>query len=163
MKNPLNIISRLLRLRRNEDGAASVEFILAFPILVIATLIVFDVALGMQKFSTLAHAANDTARFASARALDNLAPVTETEITAFARTQLVGLWGNAATIVINVTPPASGPDASGNDFISGATISIVISQQHDFLLGGFVPEFMLGGAPDAASLNLVARADLLVI
>ncbi len=156
-------LKRLRRLNSNQDGAASVEFILSFPILLIATLIVFDIGFGVQKFSTLNHAANDAARFASARAVDNLFPVTEAEITAFARSQLVGLIGDPPTITITVTPPASGPDETGNPFISGATISIVIAQDHDFLLGGFVPGFMLGGAPDAASLNLVARADMLVI
>ena len=103
-------LKRLRRLNSNQDGAASVEFILSFPILLIATLIVFDIGFGVQKFSTLNHAANDAARFASARAVDNLFPVTEAEITAFARTQLVGLIGDPPTITITVTPPASGPD-----------------------------------------------------
>lgn len=157
-------LKRLLRLHRDQDGAASIEFILSFPILLIATVMVFDIAFGVQKFSTLNHAANDAARFASARAADNLFPVTTNEITAFARSQLVGLIGVAPTITITVVPPAIyDSDVDPSPFMTGATISVVISQRHDFLLGGFVPNFMLGGNPEAASLNLSTRADMLVI
>jgi Flp pilus assembly protein TadG len=145
-------MKEFLRLRRDERGSASIEFVITFPIIILATLIIFDIGRATQMMSTLSNAANDTVRYASAHATDNLIPKTETEIIAFANTRLTGV-GSGSAITVTFTPPA-GADPADPDFVSGGEVSIRITQTLDFFTFGFI-----GRGPQ----QFIGRADMIVL
>jgi Flp pilus assembly pilin Flp len=61
---------RIRRLRRDERGAAVVEFALVLPILMLVLFAIVDFARAYYTINTLAAAVREGARFASARDLD---------------------------------------------------------------------------------------------
>ncbi len=143
---------KFLRIKRDERGSASIEFVISFPIIVLATLIIFDIGRATQMMSTLSNAANDTARYASAHATDNLIPKTETEIVDFANTRLTGI-GAGSAITVTFTPPA-GADEADPDFVSGGEVSVRITQDLSFITFGFI------GLP---AQEFIGRADMIVL
>lgn len=138
---------------RDDSGSAAIEFVLSFPIVVLATLIVFDVGGVVQESSTLSAAAREAVRFGSARASNSVIPATTAEIEAVANDILLNYTDYVVTVII--TPPAY-YDASihPDPFLSGGVLTVEITRNHDFLLGGFI-----GAAP----VELSGRADMLII
>lgn len=137
---------------RDERGSSAIEFVITFPIIVLATLMIFDIGRATQTMSTLSSAANDTARYASAHATDNLIPKTENEIIAFANSRLDGL-GDGTAVTVTFTPPA-GADVADPDFVSGGEVSVRITQDLRFFV------FNILGLPDQ---EFIGRADMIVL
>ena len=155
MRKGFEMIHRMqkyFQMRRDERGSASIEFVITFPVVILATLIIFDIGRATQMMSSLSSAANDTARYASAHATDNLIPKTEAEIVAFANSRLVGV-GPGPDPVIIFTPPA-GADVADPDFVSGGEVSVRITRDLAFFTFGFV-----GLGPQ----EFVGRADMIVL
>lgn len=143
---------KFIQMMRDERGTSAIEFAITFPILVLVTLMIFDIGRATQTMSTLANAANDTARYASVHATDSLIPKTENEIIAFANTRLDGL-GAGTAITVDFTPPA-GADVADPDFVSGGIVSVRITQNLTFFSFN-----ILGGGPQ----QFIGRADMIVI
>lgn len=126
------------RLRRDEEGATLIEFLVAFPVMLIFILLVMDVGLGVQTYSTLNHAANDTARFISARGCDNFVPITSPEIQDFVNRQLTGVVetnGTGPTVSVTFTaPPSYDPSVHSCPLLSGVRFTVTIVHQHRFIL-----------------------------
>ena len=151
----MGLRAKLLRLRKEEGGSTLVEFAISFPVLLISTLLIFDIGLGVQTYSTLQHTANDTARFITARALDSPAPTNPTEVVNHVVTKLTGILPSAGTaplVQFKLTNPS---DATGTalpfstGFVSGNKLTVTILHRHRFLLGnvfGADPIIMRGRA-----------------
>lgn len=143
---------KFLQLRRDERGSTAIEFVITFPIVILVTLIIFDIGRATQMMSTLSSAANDTARFASAHATDNLMPMTEAEIITFAQSRLVGVGAGPVPVIV-FTPPV-GADPSDPDFVSGGEVSVVVTRTLTFFTFSFI-----GIAPQ----QFIGRADMIVL
>lgn len=143
-------VPRILRALRNDDGAASVEFVLSFPVIILATLIVFDVGRVVQESSTLSTAAREAARFGSARSDDNLLPATVADIEAEAARILLN--AGDATITVTITPPATW--VAGSTYIAGGTITVEITKPHTFFVTGWL---------SMTPIELRGRADMLIV
>lgn len=145
-------IRKNLRLVRDERGSAAIEFAISFPIIVLATLMIFDIGRATQMMSTLSNAADDAARYASVHATDSLIPKTETEIIAFTNTRLDGM-GAGTAVTVTFTAPA-GADPADPDFVSGGLVSVRITQNLTFFSFNII-----GGGPQ----QFIGRADMIVI
>ena len=145
-------MQKYFRIIRDEQGSASIEFVITFPIIVLATLMIFDIGRATQMMSTLSNAADDAARYASVHATDSLIPKTETEIIAFANTRLDGM-GAGTAVTVTFTAPA-GADPADPDFVSGGEVSVRITQTLRFFV------FNILSLPDQ---QFVGRADMIVI
>lgn len=143
---------KYLRIVRDERGAAGIEFVITFPIIVLATLIIFDIGRATQMMSTLSNAADDAARYASVHATDSLIPKTEAEIIAFANTRLTGV-GPGSAVTVTFTPPV-GADVADPDYVSGGEVSVRITQNLTFFTLSFI---------GVSAQQFIGRADMIVI
>ncbi len=111
-------------LAANQRGAALIEFVLTFPILVVATLFVFDIGRSALIIMTLNGAAADTARYASVRGTLSLNPADDAELTAFALDRAFGV--GPGTLDVDVTwDPSSLP---------GGEVEVVITYTMDLIM-----------------------------
>ncbi|MGI8611665.1 MAG: TadE/TadG family type IV pilus assembly protein [Sphingomicrobium sp.] len=110
-------MSRFILLRRNERGAAAIEFALAVPILVLLIYGIFRIGLLYQANAGMQHALGEGARLAT------LYPTpTDTQITAKMNAKLFGPGYGAFTVVAPVTDATS------------KTLTVTYTTPMDFLL-----------------------------
>lgn len=112
-------------LARSRSGAALVEFVLSFPILVFATLIVLDVGRSAFTIMTLNGAAADAARYASVRGTLSLQPATNDEISAFALERAFGVGPGALGVTVDWDPSP----------LPGAEVEVTITYTVNLLAG----------------------------
>ena len=91
-------------LAANQRGAALIEFVLTFPILVFATLVVFDIGRSAFTILTLNGAAADAARYASVRGTLTLNPATTQDITNFALERAISVGPGALDVTVTWDP-----------------------------------------------------------
>jgi len=104
-------------LRRNDQGAAAIEFALAVPILVMFIYGIFRIGLLMEANAGMQHALGEGARLAT------LFPTpTDTQITAKVNERLFGAGYGAFT----VAPPTTDADSK--------TLTVTYTTPMDFLL-----------------------------
>jgi Flp pilus assembly protein TadG len=111
-------------LAANQRGAALIEFVLTFPILVFATLFVFDIGRSAFTIMTLNGAAADAARWASVHGTLSLNPADDADIAAFALDRAFGV--GPGTISVGVTwDPSPMP---------GAEVEVEITYTMDLIM-----------------------------
>ena len=91
-------------LAANQRGAALIEFVLTFPILVFATLMVFDVGRSFFTILTLNGAAADAARYASVHGSLSLSPATNQRIIDVALDRAFGVGPGVLDVVVTWDP-----------------------------------------------------------
>ncbi len=91
-------------LATNQRGAALIEFVLTFPILVFATLMVFDIGRSFFTILTLNGAAADAARYASVHGSLSLSPATNQRITDVALDRAFGVGPGVLDVVVTWDP-----------------------------------------------------------
>ncbi len=111
-------------LAANQRGAALIEFVLTFPILVFATLFVFDVGRSAFTIMTLNGAAADAARYASVRGTLSLNPATTESITNFALDRSFGVGPGALDVTVTWNPSP----------MPGAEVEVVITYTMDLIM-----------------------------
>ena len=112
-------------LAANQRGAALIEFVLTFPILVFATLFVFDLGRSAFTIMTLNGAAADAARWASVRGTLSLNPATAAQITAFARDRAFGVGPGVLDVTTTWNPSP----------LPGAEVEVAITYTMDLIVG----------------------------
>ena len=111
-------------LAANQRGAALLEFGLTFPILIFATLFVFDIGRSAYTIMTLNGAAADAARYASVRGTLSLNPATTQDITNFALGRAFGVGPGVLDVAVTWDPSP----------LPGAEVEVVITYSMDMIM-----------------------------
>ena len=111
-------------LAANQRGAALIEFVLTFPILLFATLVVFDIGRSAFTIMTLNGAAADAARYASVRGTQSLITATDANIAAFALDRAFGVGPGTLAVAVTWNPSP----------LPGAEVEVVITYSMDMIL-----------------------------
>lgn len=117
-------MNRLLKLRRDSDGSAAVEFAFAVPVLVMFIYGFFTVGLLYQANAGLQHALGEAARYATLYVEANDGPPSDAEIEDMLESSDFGLDGGT------LEPP----QIDNSQLSSGyKTITLTYSRSTDFL------------------------------
>jgi Flp pilus assembly protein TadG len=112
-------MSKFIRLRRDEDGAAAIEFAIAVPVLIFLIYGIFRIGLLFEANAGMQHALGEGARLAT------LFPTpTDAQITTRMNNRLFGNGYGTFTVATPVT-------SAGADF---KTLTITYTTPMDFLL-----------------------------
>ena len=125
-KRPRSLLSRL---RRNQEGAAILEFALILPFLMIVTIGLIDIGRMVWYRTTLAHIAREGTRYAAVHGASNPFPVTEQQVETYIVNRTVGISSNDLGIDVNWAPNNS----------SGSTVTINVTYNFNFFITGFLP------------------------
>lgn len=125
-------------LRRDQRGSAAVEFALTFPVLIIVTMMIFDIGRGMFFYTSVNNLAAEGVRYASVHGSGSLAPKTKAQIKAYILTRATGL--DPAQTVITVTfDPNPSP---------GSAVEVTVQYNQAFFVSGLIQGFW-GDSVDA--------------
>lgn len=124
----LCLLRRIMRLGRDPRGGIATEFAFAAPIMIVLSIGTVDVARAVWINNTLAHAAHEGVRYASARGAGAATPATKTEIIAFVKNRAAGILDSEMTVAVTWTPD--------ND--SGSRVSIALDYTFDSYIGAFL-------------------------
>ncbi len=127
--NDMRTLGRLRRFLWDRRGTSAVEFGLAAPILIVATLGTVDFGRAMWTSTTLKQVASEAGRYAAIRGAEKPSPATESDVVNYAKTKAAGL--NADELIVTVT-------WSPNN-TSGSRVTVTVSYDFDFVLVGFLP------------------------
>lgn len=111
-------------LAANQRGAALIEFVLTFPILVFATLFVFDIGRATFTIMTLNGAAADAARYASVHGTLSLSPATTQRITNVALDRAFGVGPGTIDVAVTWDPSP----------MPGAEVEVVITYTMEMIM-----------------------------
>ena len=111
-------------LAANQRGAALIEFVLTFPILVFATLVVFDIGRSAFTIMTLNGSAADAARYASVRGTLSLNPATTQQIIDFALDRAITVNTDNLNVTVTWNPSP----------LPGAEVEVVITYTMDMIM-----------------------------
>ena len=124
----LCLLRRILRLGRDARGGIAIEFAFAAPVMIVLSVGTVDIARAVWINNTLAHAAHEGVRYASARGAGAASPATEAEIISYVKNRAAGILDSEMTVAVTWTPD--------ND--SGSRVSIALDYTFDSYIGAFL-------------------------
>lgn len=124
----LCLLRRILRLGRDARGGIAIEFAFAAPVMIVLSIGTVDIARAVWINNTLAHAAHEGVRYASARGAGAVSPATEAEIISYVKNRAAGILDSEMTVAVTWTPD--------ND--SGSRVSIALDYTFDSYIGAFL-------------------------
>ncbi len=133
----------ILKLLKNESGAAFIEFGILASILITLSFAVIDFGRMMWLNNTVEHVAAEGARYAAVRGANKSSPVDADQVTTYVQDRADGV--PAADMDISVTwSPDNGP---------GGSVTVVVTYNYEYIIGG-----MLG----FDQVDLVGRSTMIV-
>ncbi len=120
------------RFGRDRRGNSFVEFAFIAPLLILATVGVFDVGRMVWTISALNHAARETARYAAIHGSASSSPTNDTELTQKVADNYIGIGkggtsGSGLATVVDWSPGMS----------PGSTVTITVANDFYFWTFGF--------------------------
>lgn len=125
----MNLFRILRGLFKDKQGSTAVEFALVMPVVVMATLMIFDLGRVMLAYSSVNDVASDTARYASIHGPARGGGVSDADIINYAESQIAGL----ELALIDTTIIWSANKARGS------IVTVQISSGFEFFVTRFIP------------------------
>ena len=123
-KNPCNI----LKLLKNNSGAAFVEFALLATIFFTLSFAIIDFGRMMWLNNTVEHVATEGARYAAVRGSNKSSPVDAAQVTSYIQDRATGI--PAADMDISVTwAPNNNP---------GGSVTVLVTYDYEYIIGGIL-------------------------
>ena len=123
-KNPCNI----LKLLKNNSGAAFVEFALLATIFFTLSFAIIDFGRMMWLTNTVEHVATEGARYAAVRGSNKSSPVDAAQVTSYIQDRATGI--PAADMDISVTwAPNNNP---------GGSVTVLVTYDYEYIIGGIL-------------------------
>ena len=133
----------ILKLLKNESGAALIEFSILASIFITLSFAVIDFGRMMWLNNTVEHVATEGARYAAVRGSNKSSPVDEDQVTSYVQDRATGV--PASDMNISVTwSPNNNP---------GGSVTVVVTYNYEYIIGG-----MLGFDP----VDLQGRSTMIV-
>ncbi len=110
-------------------GSAAIEFALTLPILVIITLLIFDIGRGLFVLTTINHLASEGARYASVRGAESPTSTTTDAVVTYIQGRAAGMDLTELTVTVIFNPSA----------FSGSNVEVEINYNFKFFISGFLP------------------------
>ena len=118
----------MLKLFKDESGAAFVEFGILASVFLTLSFAIIDFGRMMWLNNTVEHVATEGARYAAVRGANKASPVDEDQVTAYVQDRATGV--PAADIDIDVTwSPNNNP---------GGSVTVVVTYNYDYIIGGIL-------------------------
>ena len=115
-------------------GNAAIEFALSFPILIVVTLMIFDIGRGLFVLTTINHLASEGARYGSVRGAESPTSTTTDAVVTYIQGRATGMDLNELKVTVIFNPSA----------FSGSNIEVEISYNFRFFVSGFFPSAVSG-------------------
>jgi Flp pilus assembly protein TadG len=139
------------RLFQSIRGSAAVEFALTFPIMVVVTLMIFDLGRALFVYTTVNNMAAEGSRYAAVHGERSSVTKTADEIETYITNLGAGLEASSLTVTVAYSP---------NTTTTGAEVTVTIDYALDFFLSG-VFENVTGGAISDLTLTGVSTMTVL--
>lgn len=110
-------------------GSAAIEFALTLPILIIVTLLIFDIGRGLFVLTTINHLASEGARYGSVRGAASPTSTTTDAVVTYVRGRAAGMDLTELTVTVIFNPSA----------FSGSNVEVEINYNYEFFISGFLP------------------------
>ncbi|MCK5041084.1 MAG: pilus assembly protein [Sphingomonadales bacterium] len=124
----MGFFSKIKKLSANNKGSTVIEFALVMPVVVMATLMIFDMGRVILAYSSVNDVASDTARYASIHGPVRGGGLSDAEIINYAESNIAGL--ELSLIETTITWSANKA--------RGSTVTVRISSDFEFFVTRFI-------------------------
>lgn len=121
MTGPFSVMRRLVKDAR---GNALVEFALSFPVMLLVTLMIFDIGRALFVYTSVNNLAAEGVRFASVHGSASPAPRSATEVETFVISRAAGLEPSLVNVAVVYDESAA----------TGAAVEITVTYNLDLFL-----------------------------
>lgn len=118
------LFDRISSLARDARGNALVEFALSFPIMLLVTLMIFDIGRALFVYTSVTNLAAEGVRYASVHGSSSPEPRSATEVEAFVKDRAAGLEAALVNVAVVYDESAA----------TGAAVQITVTYNLDLFL-----------------------------
>lgn len=118
------VFSRLTRLAKDARGNALVEFALSFPVMLLVTLMIFDVGRALFVYTSVNNLAAEGVRYASVHGITSPEPRTITQVQNFVVARAAGLDPDLVNVTVNYEESS----------VTGDAVEITVTYNLDLFL-----------------------------